>query len=417
MEKVMTKIGFQYFTSQDYFITQQMNAWMPTLRQAGASELIFSAGFDYAVPEDVIQCAIDNDLKPSVHFTTELTSPQYLKEISYLFDMYAKWGVVHVILGNKPNIRGSWQSTGWHHENLVDQFLDRFIPLAAQAIKVGLKPVLPPLQPGGDFWDTAFMELALEGLKKRQLSELVNNLFLASYGYTYNKPLSWGMGGPDRWSISKPYSTPEGHEDQLGFHNFEWYQAISQKVGDKKLPVIILDAGFPASSDLSKYGKTVQEILSACENLGISDTTRQDMIKFDGSVAVCAFALDSLEKYQKGNLSPAIFEKIFQNPASHTKTISTAPKEEKLFHHYLLLPMHESGVSDVVLNKVRPFIKKHQPTIGFSIEEACMAEKVSIFPDPILFTSAEINHLRSAGCVVEILPESGIDIATSLQES
>jgi hypothetical protein len=88
---------------------------------------------------------------------------------------------------------------------------------------------------------------------------------------------------------------------------------------------------------------------------------------------------------------------------------------QKHLAHYLLLPSYESGVSDVVLNKVRPIIKKLHPTMGFSLEEASHAEKVSIFPDPYLFKEQQINQLRSAGCEVEILPESGIEIATRLQ--
>jgi hypothetical protein len=83
--------------------------------------------------------------------------------------------------------------------------------------------------------------------------------------------------------------------------------------------------------------------------------------------------------------------------------------------HYLLLPLHQSGVSDAILNKVRPIVKAFQPTIGFSLNEASMAEKVSIYPDPSIFSEDDINQLRTSGCIVDILPESGIDIATSLQ--
>jgi hypothetical protein len=73
-------------------------------------------------------------------------------------------------------------------------------------------------------------------------------------------------------------------------------------------------------------------------------------------------------------------------------------------------------VSDVVLNKVRPLIKKFRPTLGFSIEEALHAAKVTVFPDPNIFTAEQINKLRVAGCDVEILPQAGIEIATLLQD-
>jgi len=415
MDKVRTKIGFQYFTSEDYFTYQQLNVWMPILRQAGATVLYFSSGLDYAIPEDVIQCAIENDLTPSLHFTTELPTPQQVSEILYLFDLYAKWGVASVILGKKPNIKASWQITGWQNENLIDLFLDRLVPLMEHSIKVGLKPVLSPLQPGGNFWDTAFMELVLRGLEMRSLREILGQISLASFGYTYNKPLSWGMGGPERWSISKPYSTKEGHEDQLGFHNFEWIQTIGQKIVGKRLPVVILDAGFPESEDLQQYVTSVQKILTAFGYKERVDLSQNDQIKIDETIEVCAFSLDSLQKFHKGSMDVTSFGKIFLKNSIQANTHSSEPKGTKTIRHYLLLPKHESGVSDVVLNKVKPFIKKFHPTIGFSLEEAYLASKVSIFPDSLLFSTTDINRLRSAGCVVQVLPENGIDIATSLQ--
>lgn len=417
MDKVVTEIGLQYFTSQEYLINQQLNSWLPSLQRIGASAVVFSAGFDFAVPEDVIQCAINNQLKPVVHFTTILPTAQHFGEVSYLFDLYAKWGVESVILGDKPNIRDSWGMGEWRHENLINQFLNRFVSLAQHSIEVGLIPVFPPLQPGGEFWDTAFLELALEGLKQRQVWRVLDDLVLSSYGYTFNKPLTWGRGGPERWSISKPYSTPEGQEDQLGFHNFEWMEAISQKVTRENLPVMILDAGSPGKGNLDNYLESVQKILNACQNRQSNEVIGDDLITMNESVSLCAFSLDTLDKCHGGKLDISTLEKIFGQRSVQEKMDMPQASNAKFIHHYLLLPKHESGVSDVVLNKVRPFIKKYQPTIGFSLEEASLAEKVSIFPDPLLFTTTEVNRLRSAGCVVQVLPESGIDIATSLQET
>jgi hypothetical protein len=43
-----------------------------------------------------------------------------------------------------------------------------------------------------------------------------------------------------------------------------------------------------------------------------------------------------------------------------------------------------------------------------------LAKRVSVFPDPLLFPEEKLNTLRSAGCQVDILPQSGIEIATQL---
>ncbi len=114
------------------------------------------------------------------------------------------------------------------------------------AVQKGLYPGFSPLQPGGDYWDTAFLDLSLEGLRQRRMGwHVLDRMFLSSYGFTFSKPLSWGKGGPERWSVSKPYLTPEGQQDQIGFHNFEWAQGFSKRSTGIRKPVIILNAGYP----------------------------------------------------------------------------------------------------------------------------------------------------------------------------
>jgi hypothetical protein len=103
-------------------------------------------------------------------------------------------------------------------------------------MRIGLNPILAPLLPGGDYWDCAFLELLLDGLSSVKWTNSFERLTLASYGYTFHKPLLWGEGGPERWSGCKPYQTPEGHQDQIGFNNYEWVQASSQRMLGKRLP-------------------------------------------------------------------------------------------------------------------------------------------------------------------------------------
>ncbi len=62
-------------------------------------------------------------------------------------------------------------------------------------ISAGLQPIFPPLEPGGDYWDTAFLEAALASLKRRA-PDLINQIVLALYAWTYDQPLDWGAGGP-----------------------------------------------------------------------------------------------------------------------------------------------------------------------------------------------------------------------------
>lgn len=414
------KIGFSYFSSPEYLVGNELSTWMPHLSQLGASMVIFSAGFDRAIPEDAFISALDSGLEPIVHLTSELPLARKFNDVAILMDVYAKWGVDKIILGDQPNTKAAWPKAGWHYENLVDHFLDRFIPLASRAVQVGLNPVLPPLAPGGDYWDTAFLELILLGLTRRHLDDVLQKLILSSYGYTYNQPLTWGRGGPERWSASKPYLTPEGQEDQMGFHNFEWVQAMGQRILGKEVPVIILDAGQPGKSvdKITPDGviDVVQQILKACKDKPEEDASDK-LPEFNEYVIGCNFSLDTLDQIVNGKLSFNNLQYIFGDNRSDQTKSPTEKDRMKMITHYLLLPAHKSGVSDVVLNKVRPFIKKLQPTVGFSIEEATYARKVSVYPDSILFKPEQLDYLRSEGCLVEVLPESGIEIATILQES
>ncbi|MFU8827168.1 MAG: hypothetical protein ACNA70_06720 [Brevefilum sp.] len=377
--------------------------------------------FDLVIPEDVFFAAKKYRLDPIIHFKTVLPTARRFNESAFLLDIYKKWGAKYVILGDKPNTKHGWPSAGWHDDTLVEDFLDRFIPLASYALKIGLVPIMAPLQPGGDYWDSAFMELVLHGLKQRKMANILDGMVLSSYGYTYQKPLSWGSGGPERWPGSKPYTTPEGQEDQLGFHHFEWMQAVGQRVTGQKIPVVILDAGNPepklAPEQQVKVDDTLRQIITGIRQPeGEGSAQLGDDPLLNDLVLACTFSLDSIKSLLGADFTQQRLDRIFQ-PGHMGKTkLHIHSKNHKHFEHYLLLPAYASGVADVVLNKVRPLIKKYHPTVGFSLQEAIHASKVSIFPDPFLFTDEQINHLRAAGCEVELLPQTGIEIATLVQD-
>lgn len=413
-------MGFTYFSSPQYRVGQEINTWMPTLKSCGGSYVIFQGNFDVAVTEDSLIAANEHEIEPMVHFNSTLPSAKSFNETSLLLDIYKKWGCKYVILGDKPNTKNNWPIADWHYETLVDRFLDRFIPLAYHSIRIGLNPVLGPLQPGGDYWDCAFLELFLEGLNQRKMTSILNKLTLASYGYTYHKPLTWGAGGPERWPGSKPYQTPDGQEDQIGFNNFEWVQAAGERLTGTKMPVIILDAGRPAPiigklEDVHSITE-IQKIITAhlsSSTYGFVDESK--LPSFNQFVIGCTFNLDTLKSLLGDDFSLVALEQLFGAKNLLIKKAEAGNGNQKYFSHYLLLPSYASGVSDAILNKVRPLIKKLRPTVGFSLEEASHAVKVSIFPDPYQFKDEQIDQLRTSGCKVEILPDSGIDIATKLQ--
>lgn len=413
MANIRQNLGFSYFSAPEYLIRNRVETWFPILNSLGSSQLILEASFDRAIPEDVFQTAYENGQEIIIHFKGELPLARKFNEVAILLDTYARWGVKYIILGDQPNSKSGWASTGWRNDNLVDHFLDRFIPLADYIEKLGLIPVFPPLQPGGDYWDTAFMEMAIRGLQRRQMSALLEKFCIASYAHTFSRSLTWGAGGPESWPSARPYGTPEGQQDQLGFNHFEWMQAVVERTCGERPSVLILDAGNPATdqSNRDQALESIQRVVKAC----LGEELAQEMPALDGSLLACTFDLDTLAEVLEGNLTVSALQAIFKSGEDgNLGSAGKAIGDEKPITHYLLLPAHETGVSDVVLNKVRPIIKQYSPTVGFSLEEAKLAKRVSVFPDPLLFTDEKLNTLRAAGCSVEILPQSGIEIATFL---
>lgn len=84
--------------------------------------------------------------------------------------------------------------------------------------------------------------------------------------------------------------------------------------------------------------------------------------------------------------------------------------------HYLLLPAYAWGVSDWHLTAVRPYLKKFRPTLGFSLEEALLAERVTVVGNEHDYPEEALNALRAAGCLVERIGGDGTSIATTLVE-
>jgi hypothetical protein len=80
------------------------------------------------------------------------------------------------------------------------------------------------------------------------------------------------------------------------------------------------------------------------------------------------------------------------------------------------LPAFEWGITDWHLNAARPFIRKYRPMIGFSLNYAFMAERVTVVGDTEQFPESALDLLRNAGCRVERISGDGTSIATQLAE-
>jgi hypothetical protein len=394
-----------------------------------------------AIPEVFLQGIKQAGIEPLIQFQFSLEHLPAIEEVRTLFEVYARWGARYLLFFDRPNARSAWPSSGWVQQDLVERFLDRYIPAASLAVKMGLIPVFPPLEPGGSYWDTAFLRSALQSLQRRKQDQILENLVLSAYGWTGGHPLNWGRGGPERWPQSRPYITPPGSEDQRGFRIYEWYQAVAYSVLQKESPVILLQAGLPGDPaqldpqllqgrEYMENGLNINRLLAG-ESANSSVTGGGALEEIPAQVIACNYWLlgaDAASPYANQAWFPAGGEKhalaaalrswraSWLTQAASDQAQKTVQNANHSIRHYLLLPSQEWGVSDWYLEVIRPFVKKYRPTVGFSPDEAERAARVTVIGNDQNFPDNMLHRLRKAGCWVEHISGDGMKIATELAE-
>jgi hypothetical protein len=61
---------------------------------------------------------------------------------------------------------------------------------------------------------------------------------------------------------------------------------------------------------------------------------------------------------------------------------------------------------------ITPLIQENHPTVGFSLTEAGLADRVTVVGGKETFTEQALETLRRAGCVVERMLPDGTLVAT-----
>ena len=440
------RLGIHYFPDTQHYRMEDLQTWIPRVTSMGAQWLTLLASHDRAIPEGFLSGLLQAEIEPILHFNLSLENPPPLEEAQLLFRSYARWGVHYVCLFDQPNCHNQWNLGSWSQIDLVERFLDIYIPLAEEALSAGLYLIFSPLKPGGDYWDTAFLRAALSSMQKRGHHDLLDHLVLGAYAGSNAKPLEWGAGGPERWPGAQPYYTPEGEQDQRGFYIFDWYNVITKATLGRVLPIMLFKAGnsLTTAQDLqlhTKQNTQVVELLSGTteasnpipENvLGVnfwllsapagSPPAQQAWFHQDGSKLPMVDVLRSQNKVvpthretaeaKLDDLPQASFPPSAKYPNKSTSIDN--PINERPIEHYLLLPTYEWGVADWHLDVIRGFVKNHRPTVGFSVEEASQAVRVTILGSEIEFPNTVLSQLRNAGCVVRRLTGDGTGIASQL---
>ena len=278
--RTRTRLGMHYYPDSLHYRESDLLTWLPELKALGAAWLTLQAPSDRAIPESFLKGLLSAGIEPILHFQLPLTHEFDYGSLNILFDVYARWGIKYVILFDRPNQQDAWTASAWAQSDLVERFLDIFLPAANQALEAGLVPVFPPLQPGGDYWDTSFLQAALHGIQRRQTRQtgnhsdqpnLLDALHLSAYAWVDGHPLDWGAGGPDCWPGVRPYNTPEGQQDQHGFYIFDWYLAHARAALGAPCPILLLAAGQRMPASPQSLASEAEELEHAATNRAIAE--------------------------------------------------------------------------------------------------------------------------------------------------
>ncbi len=421
---VNKRLGIHYFPDEDHYSNADLQQWLPVLKSIGVNWITLPAPEDRAIPQPFIDALVDSDIQPVVAFNLALSEAHPVEDFNPIFRAYANWGVRYAVLFDRPNLRSQWPATGWTQKGLVERFLDQFVPLAQAAIQAGLNPVFPALEPGGDYWDTAFLRGALETLVTRGETMLLEKLVVGAYAWTEDRSMTWGAGGPENWPATMPYHTPNNSEDQRGFRIFDWYNAISRAVLGKELPIIVVAAGVQRES-----GKPLDAFAGVRATKMAEALMREpDPDKNNAvpeNVLACNFWLlstlpDSPEMHSSwfkinGVPTKAGDEWILWRNGGEVKKSAPvaelnagAPVASKSYafsagshsiRHYLLLPAGGEWPMDAV----RSFMEANQATIGTSEDEAAQAGRVTLAGGLHGFSDDLLRKLIQSGCTVDHL--------------
>ena len=413
MEK---KIGFHYFQDLNHYQSRDLALWQPELESLQAGWLVLKASPNYAIPEEFITGLLDSDVQPIIHFDIPVNSDYRPEDLRILLCSYARWGVKYVIFFDRPNMKSSWLHDTWSQGDLVERFLDRYLPFVRAAEQNGLTPIFPPLQPGGDYWDLSFLKKVLNLVKQRRSLDFVSNLHIAVSSQTFNHPLSWGAGGKRNWKVPRPYSKSEiGEEDHIGFNTWQWYSDlvnsilgiepklflfyfgsadIKQSVLDPKVSFEeLIDFAMKPSEEAGRAAEQKNNILGCLFWILSTSEPNEDgktaFFDITGEVKVPEIKSykEKLENTRKQNLEYAVSDRL----AEWIYPID----------HYILLPSYEWGIPENTFDRIRPILRDSRPTIGFSLIEATNARKVTVWNENGAFSVKDIDILREAGCLID----------------
>jgi hypothetical protein len=406
MSPLNSRLGFYYYPDDQHYTQVDLDTWLPRLKSLGAKWITLKANPARAIPEPFILGLKDSGIEPVIHIPCRMGSV-HNSDLSSMFVSYANWGVRYVSVHDRPNLKSQWSATDWCRTGLVERFIDLILPILMSQQSAGLRPLLPPLEPGGDYWDTAFLEAALESLVRRGKQDLLQDLTLAIYAWTYDKPLDWGSGGFSSWPEARPYHTPPNCQDQIGFRIFDWYSEVVKRVVQIPMPMLVIAGGELPSHNDSGIGPDnhAEKNLAIARSLATTTVPETVLNYAFYHLASTPDHSDHFAAWYKDEDNPLPAVNTFLRLSNIAVKKPTAP-EVKPFEHYVLLPQRQYQYYAQSWEAISNFALNYQPMVGFSPKEARLAKCVTLFGDENVISKDIEEQLCAAGCKVQRFTKS-----------
>ena len=423
----LNRIGFHYFPDTDHYQEKDLSIWLPILKNVGAKTLVLESPTSRAIPEFFISAIAEEKIDIIIDFNLHGFDEVNLSDLQVLLNAYGKWGATYGLLLKDVNSRKSWKDTQWVSTSPVKESCSRWLMFSKMAQDSGIKPILPTMIPGGDFWDLAFLEQFLKSVASSPDSSLVDNMVISALAWSWERHLNWGSGGPEKWTGAKPYHSPSCSQDQKGFHIFEWYASIAAKTLGFIPPVVLFESGIasrePFENTINQSFDSVDEHLNIIrlmsgENAFASDEPEILLEPVPFYVVANNFYLLSCNDNdpaahcswftpdgRPGPSAAALLDRRQKraNEAANTKQppeVHQTGKKPFSIRRYILLShdLYEKLPElEVSLSK---YIARYKPQIGFSIQQALQAAYVLVVGENGDYSFCDLEKLKQNGSLV-----------------
>ncbi len=414
-----TGIGFHYSLLPSHLGVEAGRFWLPALESLGARWLVVRL-----TDSKIVASGLFSALGRAGIETVALLDPPEVgslsrKAVSDAASACAKVGVRYMAVYDRPNCVDKWNTSEWFRPNPAQRLADCLFPCMQAVADKGLIPVLPALDPCGDYWDIGFLNEILRLLVSSRYSPLVESMALGIRNFAYNRPLGWGKGGKSVWTDTGPYYRPSGQQDHVGFSLFEWYDEIVEDVLGQHVPMVAIANGTVVGDDFDKDFPEVDERTHSIRSVEMArmliEGELPDYVMNHAYWVLHGYSGDP--KHQSdwfsddGGELPAVSALKLMlkspRPGLATNGESDPARARRPIYHYVFFyspstpPLGGGWERSSLMEAVSYYVDRFEPVVGFDIEEAKRASRVTLVGGDLQVGAALEGELKAAGCLVE----------------